>query len=565
MNFYEKGTDPGFWKEVREKDCFQKYRDELHELWKKHCEDKPMLTLTYRDFKLFWVTGNRTVYQDAYFSRRLAMDCSALLSLIYPEEPKYLDRLMDEIYAICDEYTWALPAHQRILEVNNNKMIDLFAAETAFALSEIYTLLEDRLEPLIKNRIKAEIDRRVAEPFLACEKYDSHWELGTTNWTAVCMGSIGCMLMLMHPELVDEKLIERFDRSMNTFLSGFSSEGICYEGCGYWHYGFGFFVVFADMIKKFTNGKVDYFARPDVKIISTFIQKMFLSGTVCASFADGPRNRNYHLGLLHYLKSRYPNDVVVYSPNMSYNYDECGRFCLQLRSVLWFDEDIYNNSANDAVSSEYHAEEAGWFVKRTKNYGFAAKAGKNAEHHNHNDVGSFIFAKNGKQLLMDLGSGGYSRQYFEKGVRYTILECSSRGHSVPIINGNYQMQGHQFKSKNVIMDNGVFEYDIAETYQNIPELRSLVRKFVCDDKKVTLTDTYDYVGEGNITERFVSLYVPEIDTENATVKVDEAAIRYDPNVCTPVINSEVRIAGDTCYFIDFVIPKGTTSFGIEIE
>ena len=53
------------------------------------------------------------------------LDSAVLLALIYPEEEKYIVRLMDQIYAICDEYTWCLPAHQGKLEKNNNCKIDI--------------------------------------------------------------------------------------------------------------------------------------------------------------------------------------------------------------------------------------------------------------------------------------------------------------------------------------------------------------------------------------------------------------------------------------------------------
>ena len=48
---------------------------------------------------------------------------------------------------------------------------------------------------------------------------------------------------------------------------------------------------------------------------------------------------------------------------------------------------------SDKVCAEYYAPDAQWFIKRTPFYGFAVKGGCNNEHHNHNDVGSFIFAK----------------------------------------------------------------------------------------------------------------------------------------------------------------------------
>ena len=80
MKLLGKAMDKEFWAEVREKDCFKKYRDELFDLWAKHVENGPIMNLSYAKFKLFWTTGDRSQYERTYFTRRLALDCSALLS-----------------------------------------------------------------------------------------------------------------------------------------------------------------------------------------------------------------------------------------------------------------------------------------------------------------------------------------------------------------------------------------------------------------------------------------------------------------------------------------------------
>ncbi len=560
MNLLGKAMDKEFWKQVREKDCFKKYREELFKLWETRCENTPIYALKYSEFSMFVKTGNRSVYEGAYFTRRLAMDCSALLALIYPEEEKYIVRLMDQIYAICDEYTWCLPAHQTKLEINNNIHLDLFACETGFALSEIYTLLGDRLEPLIRDRIRVEIDRRILTAYTNGTHY--WWEKGTNNWTAVCMGSVACTMMLMHPELVNE-LKPRFDESMECYLRGFNDDGMCLEGCGYWHYGFGFFTVYADMIRTFTNGETDYFKREKVRTVATFIQKMYLSGKSSVSFADGGRTLSYHLGLLHYLKDEYPDDVLVYSPDYSYNYDGCGRFCLHLRSATWLNEEYYNSPADDNVASETYAADSEWFVKRTKNYGFAAKGGNNGEHHNHNDVGTFIFAKDGHQIINDLGSGAYTRQYFASDTRYTILECSSRGHNVPIINGKYQTNGGQFRAKGTKYENGVFSTDIAGAYKDIEGLNSIERSFKFTDDSVTLHDKIDYTGEGGVTERIVSLFKPEVC--DGYIKVDSACVYFDKGVCDVTITSEPHNSKTDCYMMNFALKDGVKDFEVVIK
>lgn len=560
MSLLGKATDKEFWKQVRDKDCFARYRAELQDMWQKNCENGPIVTLTYTDFKRYWDTGDRGVYEGAYFTRRRAMDCAALLALVYPEEPKYLNRLMDQIFAICDEYTWCLPAHQGELEPNNNVKIDLFASETGFALAEIYTMLQDRLEPLIKNRIKHEVNRRIFEPFRAVEEY-GWWEHGTNNWTAVCVGSVACAAMLLQPELARE-LLPRCNKDMEFYLSGFEDDGICIEGCGYWHYGFGFFTVYADMVKIFTEGETDWFKLDKVRKISTFIQKMFLSGNACVSFADGQRTTNYHLGLCHYLKKLYPDDVVVYDPKYSYNYDGCGRFCLQLRSATWLDEELYYNPAPDNCVAEYYAEGSEWFIKRTAAYGFAAKGGNNHEHHNNNDVGTFIFAKNGRQVLVDPGAGVYSRQYFSKDTRYTILECSSRGHSVPMVDGALQFYGREAAAEDVRYEDGVFSLEFARAYK-CPGLDSIKRQFSFSEDSVTVNDRFGYTGQGDIVERIVTLYQPKVG--EGKVSVEDVEITFDPSVCTVAISDEMSERGYPFYFIDFKLNEGVREFTCKIK
>jgi len=155
MNLLGKATDKDFWLSVREKECFKPFLDELLAEWENKAGDNPRLELKYSEYKLFYVTGDRNVYEHQYFARRRGLAAAAMLSLIYPEEEKYLIRAMDEIFAMCNEFTWAVPAHQRNIENISQVHIDLFAAETGVMLAEIYTILEDRLDFLIKKRINS--------------------------------------------------------------------------------------------------------------------------------------------------------------------------------------------------------------------------------------------------------------------------------------------------------------------------------------------------------------------------------------------------------------------------
>lgn len=60
----------------------------------------------------------------------------------------------------------------------------------------------------------------------------------------------------------------------------------------------------------------------------------------------------------------------------------------------------------------------------------ACKGGHNAEHHNHNDVGTTMAVADGQLVLTDPGAMVYTRETFS-GERYRFGPMSSFGHAVP--------------------------------------------------------------------------------------------------------------------------------------
>ena len=559
MKLLGRGQDPSFWTGLTEKKEFERYLAELEEYWQTEGESLEFVALPYSKWKLFWDTGDRGEYEDVYFERRRFIEHVLPLSLIYPDRSVYIEKLSDAIFAICDEYTWCLPAHQGQRDKNDNTRVDLFASETAFHLAIIYTLLGDRLEPLIRDRIRVEVKRRIIDTLLGCESY-GWWETGKTNWTAVCTGSVGCAIMLLYPELFDDRMEKRLLRALEGFISGFADDGVCTEGCGYWAYGVSYFVYFADMIKTFTGGRVDLFKREKMRAIATFPQKMFLSGKSAVSFADGNLTLEYQFAVMHRLKAEYPEDVLIYSPKFGSFDGGCGRLEMRLFGAIWLNEEYYNNPADDTVCFEEYARDTSWLTKRTATYGFAAKAGHNEEMHNHNDVGSFIFAKGGKQLLSDVGSGEYTRQYFSS-ERYTIFEPSSRSHSLPILNGKEQRVGREYSARDVDYRKGYFTMDIAGAY---PEnsVKSVKRSFEMSDDKVAMTDVYLTDGDAEIVERLVSFMKPEI-VSDSEILLGEAKVSWYADAELNI--STERAAAGECYLLDFKLAKGAREFKIVME
>lgn len=555
MELLGKATTKEFWQGVREKDCYRVFRDFYLERWNEECENTPPNSLRYSDWLEFWKSGQRIEFN--YFQSRQQLMAATFLALIYPEEEKYIDRVNDQLFAITNEYTWCIPAHYGSILDGDRRKIDLFAAETALGLAEVYVLLGDRLDEFIKKRVYDEIEYRIMDSMK--DTHEFGFESKKNNWSSVCSASVGCAAMLLFPERFNE-IRQRIEAAINTFLSGYRDDGVCLEGSSYWSYGFGFFCIYADMISRFTGGEVNYFALPKVKRIATFMQKTFLSGSACASFSDGGRTGSFNVGLTHFLKKQYPDDIILYKADFPNKRDGCARLAVALMTVMWLDEEFYYNPEDGVADMTFYAEESEWLIRRLTDFGFAAKGGNNNEPHNHNDIGSFIFAKDGSQVLVDLGPGEYTKQYFSN-ERYNTFEACSRSHSVPIVDGRYQKNGSEFHAKGTKFEGNVFSLDIASAYP-VEHLNSLVRTFTILDDGISLTDEIDYTGDGIVTERFVTLFEPKICDK--FIEIGTAKLYYDKSVAKPRIEIE-ELSKSTCYLINFDLSQGTKEFRITVK
>ncbi|MCU9612626.1 heparinase II/III family protein [Caldibacillus lycopersici] len=481
--------------------------------------EKPCQELSYTLFSLFRKTGSRLEFEKVYFAKRRRLNTFAFLTLLEPTNEQYVEELHNSIWSICNEYSWCLPAHLKnspeiSLQANyslkrtfSEYSIDLFSAETAFTLSEIVTVMEDTLDPLLINRVKHEVHRRIFWPFIHQGKFG--WETAMHNWASVCAGSIGAAaIYLLEDEGELSIVLERVLATMQYFLKGYKEDGACLEGYGYWEYGFGFFVYFADLMKKRTNGAINLFLNEKVHQIALFQQKNFLNGSSLVNFSDAQANGKVFIGLSHYLAKLYEDfEVPAITLRSTYTDDHCSRWAPAFRNLLWYNESLLGNSWRSAT---YYFKDSQWIISRTDTkYAFAAKGGHNGEPHNHNDLGQFILHGEQEVFLKDLGSGLYCDAYFGE-ERYTFICNGSQGHSVPIINDQFQRAGHHVEAmvKKVTLggDAETFALEITKAYP-VQSLNKLERNFTWRKGKkpsLYLIDTYVFSEEPKkVVERFI--------------------------------------------------------------
>ncbi|MFG3257294.1 heparinase II/III family protein [Streptomyces sp. NPDC048172] len=535
--------------------------------------DAPVEPLPFSLYRRYAEDGARAPFQDVYFRRRRnRLTDLALTALSEPdgEGRRCLGPLEDLIWAVCDEYAWALPAHLEGLTDPrpprpHAEQIDLFAAETAFTLAELRHLLADRLDPLVAARIRDEVTRRVLRPLL--DHPAPWWETARTNWSAVCGGSVGmAALHLLDDEDAEAELAlitSRMTEAMRCFLTGYGDDGACPEGLAYWSYGFGFFTVYADALHRRTAGRVDLFAELDVppgklERIARFPERVFLSGTATAAFSDSPPHSTLDPGLAACLRRRFPAlpppppDRLRTEP-----VNTMGSWPTALRSLVWAHESESGPepSAHTAPEPGGYLPDVQWMIARTRTrtggheVAFAAKGGHNDELHNHNDVGSFVLAVDGEPLLAELGQGFYSAQYFGPG-RYDILCTGSQGHSVPLLDGTPQRASRDAAAEVLAAERTarrtLFRLDLARAYP-VPALTSLVREFAFSGGSLVLRDRLTAAAPVEITERFMSFAPITLEAPGrALVQGSRAALRlsYDADAWEARVREHAHVSHD---------------------
>lgn len=495
------------------------------------CRATAMPALTLSLFRKFDEDGDRAGYEAPYFERRRRLVALGLASWLWKrqEDIKALEAC---IWAICDEFTWALPAHLgNIAWTTRPTHLDLFSCETGFALAEITTVLEGTLCDKVIGRAVSEVHSRVIDSFLAHGGPWS-WELMSNNWCAVCAGSIGAAALYLEDD--QEKLTAIFDRiapTLDRFIASFPDDGTCLEGVGYWTYGVGFFLSFSDILARAAvaaNAKITptmpVAALADTekfRRIAAFQGRCYLNESKAISFSDGSSGERYRIGLARYIEARYPECAPPpRALSAGYSHDRYGRWCLAFRDLLWSRRDGRSGDGKTGGTSNgprrrnadpLWLPEAQWLICPASGrnaLAFAAKGGNNDEPHNHNDVGTFELVAGEAELLADLGCGEYTRNYFGD-ARYSVFCNSSLGHSLPIVDGHVQSAGHERCAADVTFDNDgrrvSLSMDIAPAY-DYQELLSLVRRFEFDgESRLCIQDTYKFASPGHcITERFVS-------------------------------------------------------------
>lgn len=534
------------------------YQPYIAELKEAYAADKDAdTTLDYASFMCFYTTGSRQEYQSKYFARRRKLGQALMLCLLY-EDQEYLDALCESIWEICNEITWVVPAHLANVKVEDYRThIDLFAAETAHYLAETDYLMGDKLPSRIRELIRHEVKTRTFDAF---ESRTYFWETLISNWPGACGCSIGMAYLCLEPERF-EGIQDRIMDVLDYFLKSYGDDGSNTEGLSYWEYGFWMYLNFADMLYRQSEGKVDIRHGKKIDQIATFMQKMIMRGNVAVSFSDGIRSYDFqHIGLFGYLTNNYQGVVIKAEVPKKIGIAQCTKPAWIVRDFLWAEPECFSpNNALD-IGMQY-LEDPQWYMVKKEHYSVAAKGGHNNEGHNHNDVGNFILATDKGQMIADLGAMEYTAMNFSN-LRYTLLQNSSLGHSVPIIDGKAQGCGERYHANVLEISEDKYVLELQEAYET--DISKIIRTYDMRNTGITMTDVYSTIEGHKIVERFISIIKPQIEGRN--VRIGDVVLYTGvlPEITKEVLRNKKSMDEDV-WLIDYEVKDKTFVMKIEIE
>lgn len=513
--------------------------------------DEPLPALTDELYADFFKTGDRLPFERPYFERRRRLGRAAMAVLLGDDAtrarllPSFLRKLGD----VLAEESWSLPAHVWNEPSGKDPMtIDLFAAECANNFAEMLVVLGEIIPGELARRIRARLRTQVFENY-ADREPAFHWASLPMNWNAVChQGVLGAALAIEDDHRLVARMLTRAAQGLPRYLEGFGDDGSTSEGPGYWSYGFGWFSELNAQLEQRTAGRLSLF-EGDAKIgrIARFAPLMCLAGGHMVNFSDGGRTGRLSAPLLAYLGQRLDDpmlraeSVALYRHQQEHgvDLDELRRdfFNFSRLALRTPAANALTRAAGPAKPDVFFPDYGAIVARGTDDRGhlweFAAKGGHNAEHHNHNDCGSWLLNLDGRPAIIEIGAPEYTRAFFSDR-RYEFLAARSLGHSVPFVNGHEQPAGAEAAATVLCAGLGdgrvEFAIDLTRAYPPEAGCERLHRTWNLDKSagRLTVSDHYQLTAAGPVESMVICQDPVTRDGDAVIIHAPAAKLRLAP-------------------------------------
>jgi hypothetical protein len=484
----------------------------------------------YHEYK---VTGNRSHYEAKLGERQNALG-SLVIGALVSRNPKYLPQIVNGLWVTLEQSTWVLPAHVGVQRMGTDlpdpdeQIVDLIDGETAASISAIQFMLGDELEtysPVINKRIRYELQKRVVLPYL--ERSDFWW-MGfkggkPNNWNPWINSNVLSTVLLTGRDAdTVNRVITKVLASTDLFVNGYGPDGGCEEGPGYWSEAGGKFIRILDLLGSVSGGKLDWKGVSLLHNMGSYIYKMHIAGTYFVNFADAAPRSVPDAGSVFQFGDYFGDDTLrgfgAYLFVLGGRAVEKSNVNEFLLAADLFDRLVSTTSKSPEPASEWMPDLQVWTGRSgglaasgsvsarsgVADMGstppgalfLAVQGGNNGESHNHNDVGNFIVYVGAQPVIVDAGVGTYTAKTFSRD-RYTLWNMQSQWHNCPVINGQQQMDGSQYRAGDLLLTNKKKEeqlsMDVSRAYPETSKVAFWKRTYTLEKDKpvIDLDEHYE--------------------------------------------------------------------------
>jgi hypothetical protein len=436
---------------------------------------------------------------------RMALGRLANLSMAWllTKKPEYKARALKEAEAVAAFQDWN-PAH----------FLDVSEMTLGFALMYdwLYADLSDKERALLRDAIVS----HGLKPGLEDYGRKAYWTTDGGNWNQVCNGGLtaGAVAVLTEETKTAEAVLAEAIKSAQYSKEAFSPDGVCVEGLGYAKYARVYGAVMSESLRLAFGSDGGLCEgrglKESLRVTDALFPNEALEFVPGFNYGDlGGNSRTYDAGgpLYYWFARRFGLADMLNSAAMNARWlggklrsthpKPVGIDNLHALSLVWFTP---QPSSPPPRQLDYLFRGRVPVVSMRSSWTDAAathvflKGGDNRSGHGHLDLGSFEMIADGVRWAEDLGMDNYSLPgYFGKPEeRAKIYRLSTLSHNTLVFDGaNQKLDGTAPMAAFVSAPGyAVAVVDLTGAY-SIPGLRSLLRGYLFDRKRVLVQDDID--------------------------------------------------------------------------
>lgn len=407
----------------------------------------------------------------------------------------FLPRIEELLVTFAELRTWTGRYHDRQGRVFRGEIhpVELGNGQIACTIALALDVLREKIDPALRARTLAALRKRclntyfeIARDIKLAKNNGVSWCKDPSNWNAACCNYMTTVSLLVLDDPTERATaVECAERLTKRYLAGFTKEGMCLEGLGYWTYGFGEYLSMVLWVRRATGSTLGFLPPITEKILRFGYESSYFDryGPCFGDCNNSNRTMVWHFGGL-----LWPAADTVAGAVLA----DVGRGLVNV--ILRFPEladydALLTKPAHPYVypMRSWYRDEIAQYIGRPDPANVPSRAlyasiqgSRHDRPHGHHDVGSYSVAVDGVDVMGDLGNSPYRNDSFGP-KRFDSPMRNSYGHPVPRVDGCLQSGGE--KACGAVVEESFSDgtdrivYDLTSAYPTATNLVRLTRTF----------------------------------------------------------------------------------------